>query len=458
MLRKSATPPSTFPDFMSTKLSTTANNWIRYSDYWKVNAVFNYGDSGKAIRLGRPIPLKFPPPNRNTLFVNSEGLSVPNHFVYKRELPATEEAREEFDALGHAEKSAFLIDCPLTDAGQAKFDRDTTASTAYINQRIIDDNAQHAVIALNISDASLAALRLHDGYVAYLTTDAPWDSSLLYYNMLADIHQYGDASTKYHRTSSLILGKHDPATQSFDEWTNWLNEQFAQFRIDFESADQPGYFHCGEFKSFLFLQGTDRTMFRTVYDEQLRATPTGRFKDSDALIKLFQNYHRSHAMSMSDPISAQGGSAYPAMVKQSSPAVNSAPTQDGKRTKAFSQPCPHCLRVKKMKHHGHDPAICSNNPDNAKANSAKAAPQPPAPTIVTPQQADPHAIRLDRIEQSIESLVGFFAQSEPTSALFAPAGPNPSPHKEAISARLDRIENLLASFVRNFMPAEESEA
>ena len=106
MLRvnKPATP-SLYPDFMSTKLSTTANNWIRYSEFWKDHALYNFGVSGQAIRLGEIIPLKYPPPNRNALFVNSEGQSVANHFVYKRETPATQAENEQYAMLSAEEKT-----------------------------------------------------------------------------------------------------------------------------------------------------------------------------------------------------------------------------------------------------------------------------------------------------------------------------------------------------------------
>ena len=464
MLRvyKPATP-SLYPDFMSTKLSTTANNWIRYSEFWKDHALYNFGVSGQAIRLGEIIPLKYPPPDRNALFVNSEGHPVANHFVYKRETPATRAENEQYAMLSSEEKTLFLIDSPLTDPGQSKFDRDTSISSTYINTRIADDNAQHALLAMSISDASLAALRLHDKYAEYTHTNAPWNRSILYYHMLADIHQFGDASTKYHRTSALVLGKHDPATQSFDEWTNWLNEQFAQFQVDFESTDQKGYFHCGEFKSFLFLQGTDRAMFRTVYDEQLRTTPTGRFPDPDALIKLFQNYHRSHTMSMSDPTSTQGGNSFsaatksnlitPAATKSNSHASTPA-SQVGKRGKAYPNPCPHCLKVLKAKNYGHDPDGCSNNPNHAppaKANNAKA--QPPVTTITQPAETT----RLDQLEQSMERLIGFLAQTEPSAALLATSTTTHVP-PETPSARIDRIETLVTSFIYNMMSKEGEEA
>ena len=210
-----------------------------------------------------------------------------------------------FEALSAREQKHILDNMSLTDAGQSRFDRDTSVSEAYIAKRIADDNAQHSELSASISDSSLVAIRVHDDHAAYLDTEEPWNRSVMLYDMLASIHKYGDASTKFTKTANLISAKHDPHSQSFDEWVHWLNEHFAQFQVDFESdGDHAGYIHCGELKSFLFLYGTDRQMFRTVYDEQLRTTPTGRFKDTDALVRIFQQYHRSHKMSLPAPVSS----------------------------------------------------------------------------------------------------------------------------------------------------------
>ena len=308
--------------------------------------------------------------------------------------------------------------------------------------------------------------------------------------MLADIHQFGDATTKFHRTSTLINAKHDPNSQSFDEWVNWLNEHFAQFQVDFESEDHKGYIHCGELKAFLFLHGTDRIMFRSVYDEQLRITPTGRFPDPDALIKLFQSYYRNHMMSVSNPVSTQGAAysavaqypavdqgadhpatypaaysaaypaAHPAAHPAAYPATNpsprppaiqgpaqaAAPKQGGGKKKLFTKPCPHCFkRVGKVRH-GHDPVECSNNPINmvaltaASASSSVAA---PSASHSTDQEG-----RLARLEHSFQTLIGLFEQSEPTVNVQAnSAHTTHTTAVESLSERLDRLEHVVTSFV-----------
>lgn len=450
-------PQPTHPDFMSIKLSVQANNWMRYSEFFKEKAIYNYGDSGKALRTGNPIPLRYAPPDRNALFIHQNGRPIPGQYIYKRE-PLSEEQAVTYGELGDEAKIEFMNNCPLQDSSQAKFDRDDSLSVTYVAKRIDDDNAQHALMAENVSESSAAAIKLHDAYNEYRQADEPWNLSLLYYKMLADIHQFGDASTKFMRTSTLINTKHDPSNgQTFDEWVNWLNEHFAQFQVDFESeGDHRGYIHCGELKSFLFLHGTDRAMFRPVYDEQLRLTPTGRFNDPDALIKLFQQYYRNHMMSVADPVSTQGGGAYPAATNTPRP-VSQVPTpaskQYGKKTKLFPEACPHCLKTFGKERHGHDPAVCSNNPHKAAALSATTLPfSPPRPS--TSDNSAPQTDRLDRLEQSLQALIGLM--TEP--AANAQANTAHVPFTETITDRLDRLEHVVTSFVAHVEQQESGNA
>lgn len=444
MLRLNTKPATTAPDnspeFMTNKLSIQHNNWMRYSEHWKTRAIYNFGDSGKAIRTGILIPLLYPPPDRNDLFINSDNQPVPGQYTYKRDVPPMEKKQAEaFAALPRAEQKYFLDNLPLTDAGQTRFDRDKTASETYIAKRIADDNSQHSEFSAYISDSSLAAVRVHNDYANYLDTEEPWNQSVMLYNMLASIHKYGDASTKFTRTANLISAKHDPHSQSFDEWVHCLNERFAQFQVDFESeGEHAGYIHCGELKSFLFLHGTDRQMFRTVYDEQLRTTPTGRFKDTDALVRIFQQYHRSHKMSLPDAVSTQGGQAFPAAL----PAANLVhpPSTNGKKQKTFAVPCPHCLKAGHTKH-GHEAHECRRHIRSLKvSNQALNAPTTGVPTANSIPQSD----RLDRIEHSIETLMSFMsADSTTTTDLQA----NSAAVSESPLTRLDRIEHLLTSLI-----------
>ena len=448
MLRLNTKPPTApdhLPEFMTNKLSIQHNNWMRYSEHWKSLAVYSFGESGKAIRTGIPVPLLYPPPNRDALFINSENHPVPGQYIYKRDVPPADKRQAEaFAGFSTAEQKHYLDNLPLTDAGQTRFDRDTATSEAYIAKRVFDDNAQHSEFSKSISDSSLAAVRVHDDYANYLNTAEPWNQSVMLYNILASIHKYGDASTKFMRTANLISAKHDPHSQSFDEWVHCLNERFAQFQVDFESAEHAGYIHCGELKSFLFLEGTDRQMFRTVYDEQLRTTPTGRFKDTDALMRIFQQFHRSHKMSLPDPVSTQGGQAFPAAL----PAVKPVPQKDttnGKRSKTFATPCPHCLKAGHT-HHGHEANECRRHL-RGQALSA------PTTSVATAKSANPQSDRLDRIEHTLEALISFLPADPAANETQA----NSVAVSEPASARLDRIEQLLTSLI-SVIPREREDA
>ena len=161
-----------YPDFMSNKLSVQSNNWMRYSEYFKDQAIFRFGDSGKALRADTLVPLKYPPPDRNALFIHQNGRPIPGQYIYKRE-PLSDEQAAVYAQLEDGAKTEFLDNSPLQDSAQAKFDRDESTSTNYVDKRIADDNAQHALMAANVSEASTAALKLHDLYNAYDNSDEP---------------------------------------------------------------------------------------------------------------------------------------------------------------------------------------------------------------------------------------------------------------------------------------------
>ena len=427
------------PSFTVNKLSINNNNWIRYIEYWTDQANLYYGTSGRQFCEGVPIPLKHPSPKRNALYIHEvTGEPVPGQYIYRR-INLSDAQQATLETLGPADQKIFLDNMPLTEHASAKYDRDVLSHEAELDMRTAEDSSLLALLATDISEESTAALRLHANYAAYLHTEHRYTRSLLFRNMLEDIHKFGDASTKYHRTSTLILAKHDPTTQSFDQWVIWLNEHFTQFQVDFESEQHRGYIHCGEFKSFLFLHGTDRATFRTVYDEQLRANPTGRFPDTSSLIKLFQDYHRNTKMSMSDPVSTQGGSS-----AFSAATVGKKPE---KKKRTYPNPCPHCLKLfPKTPRYGHPANECSNRPQ---LTAAVAAAGQPTAVPVNPLASSTDSTRLDRMEQLMESFAasmstlvstpGLDAQS-PSLVNAALMDATPS---DTTSDRLDRIELAL---------------
>ena len=432
------------PSFTQHKLSVTNNNWIRYIEYWTDQANLYYGTSGRQFCDGKPIPLKHPSPKRNALYIHEvTGRPVPGQYIYRR-INLSEQQQVTFANLDLDDQQIFLDNLPLTEHASAKYDRDILSHEAELDMRNAEDSSLLALLAIDVSEESTAALRLHADYAAYLHTEHRYTRSLLFRNMLEDIHKFGDASTKYHRTSTLILAKHDPAAQSFDQWVIWLNEHFAQFQVDFESDQHRGYIHCGELKSFLFLHGTDRATFRTVYDEQLRANPTGRFPDTSALIKLFQDHHRNTKMSMSDPISTQG----------SNTSAFAAPIAAFDKTKKLEKkkriPCPHCLKIfPKTPRYGHLAHECSNRPQLTAAVAVS-----PSTVAVTQPAPLTDLARLDRMEQLMESFAAtmstIVSTSDPdpqSSPLAQTASMTTTPPHDIVSDRLNQIELALQALM-----------
>ena len=146
--------------------------------------------------------------------------------------------------------------------------------------------------------------------------------------MQQSIHRIGDAATKFRRTSDLM--HYSQGELTFMEFIDTFSGNFTQFSHDFESLDpaHKGFINLNEFNCFLLLQAINRQTYRSVYDEQLRGTPSGRFENPAALIAIFQQYELSHRMSFNaDAVSVQGA-AYLTQSKVSSAApVNLNPEE-----------------------------------------------------------------------------------------------------------------------------------
>ena len=378
-----------------TELSVAANNFSRYNEYWISISAFSFGKSGEQLRINRPLPLTNPKPIRNSLRIHTvTGEPIRGDYVYKREPIIDNEILAQIALMDADEKTVYADNLPLSDAAQAKFDRDEVAHKHDLDLRTKDDNDCHSMLASNISADSQSSIRLHSGYQSYLNCAEPYHRSLYFHRILASLHRYGDASTKHLRTSTLFhLKQEGPFAPFLDDF----NGKFEQFVADFESAEAPGYVHLGELKSFLVLNSVDRRQFRSVFDEQLRATPTGRFPDSVGLIKIISDYDHHHKMSLADPVSNQG-SAFIA------PVLGNETDTRPRKPRANKEPCPHCLkRYPKQPHYGHTGAACSLNPANKKSLAATT-------TDVTPELDDATTVASlvlsqRRLEQSVASLV-----------------------------------------------------
>lgn len=387
------------------ELSVSANNFSKYNEHWISMSTFSFGKSGEQLRLNKTLPLSFPKPARNALRTHTiSGEPIPGDYVYKRELITEKEFLANLSKMQPGELAITLDNLPLSDAAQAKLDRDEVAHKRDLDLRVKDDNECHIMLSANISADSQSSIRLHTDFQGYVNCAEPYHRSLLFYRILASLHKFGDASTKHACTSVLFHLKQEGIFSSF---LDDFNGKFNQFTADFESADQVGYVHLGELKSFLILNSVDRRKFRSVFDEQLRATPTGRFPDSVALIKTLSDYDHHHKMSLADPVSHQG-SAFAASTLTIAPALTIAGNDTSVRTRkprANKVPCAFCLqKFPTSPKYGHIAAVCSLNPANKKAFTATTT------TDVAPASTDEPTVASlllsqRRLEQSVSSLL-----------------------------------------------------
>jgi len=300
----------------------------------------------------------------------------------------------------------------------------------------------------SVSPESKSAILLHSDYDAY--TNAPRHKrSLKFYLLMHSLHRVGDASIKHRRTAALIHGSQ--GTRSFEEWVDWLNTNFEQFIADFEDPENRGYISCAELKSFLFLHGTDRTRYRVVYDEHLRGNASGRFPNTDALIRAFQAYDNSQKMSVSEPTSVQAN-AYVAAAhtqpqqvseEEQPPAKHSS---GGRRLRANKTPCPHCLAAKGHTNFGHSATTCSNNPVNI-ANQKQFAEK----NSTTQKQAFVASDdRFDKLETAVSSITMFLSSLQldsPSAASASTDNPQLGAPLAAADDRMDKLERAVASIL-----------
>ena len=139
------------PDFLSTKLSIGAGNWLRYEDHWKQLSFFSFGASGKQIRTNEFVPFLSPNPDKYELAIgNDSGEPIPGQYVYKRE-PMTGDQLKAFARLDGDSQKAVMDNQPLTDYAEQKFDRMKIAYQLELQTRVIKDNELHALMASSLS-------------------------------------------------------------------------------------------------------------------------------------------------------------------------------------------------------------------------------------------------------------------------------------------------------------------
>jgi hypothetical protein len=428
MLRQAVTQQNT------AQLSIRANNWALHNRNWRDLCIHKFGDSGQELRDMKHIPLS-PFAERPTPYDlqchSVSGEPMPGRYIYARKA-INEEEEEAYLKLDADERKDFLDNRELSTTGQNKKDRDDSVYSTSLAERKKTAEDLLTELLSGVSPESKSAILLHRDYESYIT--APHHKrSLKFYLLMHSLHRVGDASIKHLRTAELIQGSQ--GTRSFEEWVDWLNTNFEQFVADFEDPDNRGYISCAEFKSFLFLHGTDRKRYRVVYDEQLRGNASGRFPDTDTLIRNFQEYDNRQKMSVSEPASTQAN-AYAATFSPPEPST----TNNSGRPRTYKIACSFCLAAKG--HHsnfGHLAAECHKNPASPGAQKLLA------------EKTQKHAFvssdeRFDKLEAAVTSLTMLLSglQSDPSPETFTDTQPGPPLPAED---RMDRLERAVASIL-----------
>lgn len=347
-------------------LDLLQDNWTAFLQAFKLQCTTKFGAAGQQIITDKIIPLTpfALPPTKFDLEKNAAGIPLPNQFVYpRRQLTAAEVATENFNP----------SPLPLSDRGSTELRADLKIYHDAANKFSDFDTALLDYIYSHISLASHTSIRAHANFAAYqlLPIGA---RSFEYYKMVRDNHSTGNASTKLHRTRQFLTATQD--NMSHESYMEQITNQADTFRLDFESAEHPGYVSISEFTSAIYLQGLS-THFRRPLDDLLHATPSGRFPNTSLLMTELQNWKIAHALSIPhDAISTQG-SALIANTPPQHPKQTPTSDKSNKKTTSGSPKTPHlhplpcswCLAADKVQRFGHLASNCSKNPNRTNTPS-----------------------------------------------------------------------------------------
>lgn len=439
----------------SALLSVAANNWGTINKDLLAECLYEFGKSGLQIRTQVEIPLT-PFASEPTIIdmqrsVHS-GEPIPGRYVYHRREMTDKEAIY-CDSLSLEDQTAFTDDLPLSDRGSRDFRDDISTYARALSERTASDAAALKRLNNITSPDSKTIMLSHPDYAAYLV--APdHKRSLPYYLMLLAIHRTGDASIKYKRTMNLMTASQ--GDEQLESWVAFLDNAFDQFEVDFEDPDNQGFMRLSEFKSFLFLRGCNRAQFQRLYDEQLRATPSGRFPDTKELMAQFLQFNTNNKMSFAaDPASSQL-SAFVARRQPSAAAPTSAqptfvPATASRPPRKFPDACIHCLRDCNVKRFGHSSYECTRRPDAPARRSDPPARRPDTPASQALLASSAHDARLSAIEDSLTSISSYLVSlapasdvpSDPAQALLAATSQDQDNNSR--DTRLESLEVSLAS-------------
>ena len=333
-------------------LDLQRDNWSQWHQLLKLSCFTKFGVAGQQILSDHLIPLQpfAIEPTKNDLDSDQTGQPIPNQFTYSRRNLTLEEA---------ADPTTNPLLIQLSAQGNTDFRDDRKIYTAAARRSSDEDTECLDHLYKNISHSSHTSTKTHPNYPAYQLL-AIGHRSYAFYRMVRDIHSIGNAATKLHRTR--LYANISQADLPHEEYMDLVTTMADTFKLDFESAEFPGYVSLQELTSFLYLAGLNRSEFRRALDELLHNHPTGRFPDPIALMSQLQSWKVANSLSFTrDEVSTQGSALVAS--KQRSPNPTTPKDQPAKQQHLHPTHRTWCFSSDKVKRFGHLSSHCSKNPN-----------------------------------------------------------------------------------------------
>ena len=354
----------------TTILDLHKDNWSAWHQTLKLLCYTKFGVAGHQILSNRLIPLHpfEHEPTKGDLDLDLAGAPIAGQYTYQRR-PAT-------DAEVNLNINQLVL--PLSTLGNTNF-RDDRKIFNESKRRFSDQDTEcldH--LYTHISLASHTAVKTHANYPAYQLLPIGARSHA-FYLMIRDIHSIGNAATKLHRTRNYVnVAQADLPHEAYIDLVNSMTDTF---KLDFESADHPGFVSIPELTSFLYLAGLNRTEFRRALDELLHNHPTGRFPDPAALMSQLQAWKIANSLSFTrDDVSSQGSALLTTQNSTTRTKSQTAKAAGSTKPHLNPTPCSWCFAKDKVQRYGHLSAHCSKNPNRVPNPNAVPATQPPSAT------------------------------------------------------------------------------
>lgn len=349
-------------------LDPQRDNWSQWIQALKLLCFTKFGVAGQQILSDRLIPL-LPfavEPTKADLDKDARERPISNQFTYPRR------------TLTIAESENLVLDLsliPLSTQRNIDFRDDRKIYTAAAQRFSDQDTDCLDHLYKHLSLASHTSIKTHPRYAAYQLL-AIGNRSYEFYRMTRDIHSISNAATKLHRTRLYTNVIH--ADLQHEQYMDLVTSMADTFKLDFESAEFPGYVSLNELTSFQYLAGLNRGEFRRALDELLQNNPTGRFADTTALMSQLQSWKVANSLSFPRDDTSNQGSA---LIAATPPNRQTPKDPHVKTPHLHPTHCTWCLTADKVKRFGHLSANCSKNPSR---NPGTRTPPPTTPAQTTP--------------------------------------------------------------------------